>query len=511
MIDFINLTNYRNISEKKHFEIRPLTILIGPNNSGKSSLIKALLLLSSNKRYLDVLRFQDGIHKLGDFNSILSNQTSEKYIEFELPIRCGWASSIKLKYIGQNTEINNGIISSIEILSVSGPILKMWDLEYKNESYNIIGFKYQINFLHFHEYFHYLKEEENANKDHRSDKRIFIDDKPKFNPDTPIFEFEINDTTKIPDLDLTYLSEVLSSECFGVYSDNDEYSPNLHLLLFMQINFTSKGKFSGYYSVLKKFKENGLIDKIKTTNNGSLFFKQVQSSFEEAFHLIESGSMLNFKYISSNLTRQERLHTTKNDAFRNLLTDTLQGSDVSKSKFINTWMQRFGLLEDCEKVQIKRIAQTGYEILIINENTKHEKNIADCGYGLSQIITLLLEFNHNYNFCKFLVEEPEANLHPELQSKLADLFASLLYNNSFIIETHSEYMVRKFQYLVAKGELKSSDIIIHYFWKENENSHCKQIEIQPNGVLSDSFENGFYDESINLKFELLKLIKAQSN
>ena len=50
-----------------------------------------------------------------------------------------------------------------------------------------------------------------------------------------------------------------------------------------------------------------------------------------------------------------------------------------------------------------------------------------------------------------LLEEPEANLHPAFQSKLADLFSEVAvdYEQQLIVETHSEYMVRKFQYLVV--------------------------------------------------------------
>jgi predicted ATPase len=49
-----------------------------------------------------------------------------------------------------------------------------------------------------------------------------------------------------------------------------------------------------------------------------------------------------------------------------------------------------------------------------------------------------------------LIEEPESNLHPALQSKLAVFFVELAnkYNKQIIIETHSEYIIRKIQYVV---------------------------------------------------------------
>ena len=58
------------------------------------------------------------------------------------------------------------------------------------------------------------------------------------------------------------------------------------------------------------------------------------------------------------------------------------------------------------------------------------------------------------------MEEPEANLHPNLKFELADILAlSLKYfpELNFIIETHSEYLIRKLQSVTAKGQLNKDD------------------------------------------------------
>ncbi len=109
-----------------------------------------------------------------------------------------------------------------------------------------------------------------------------------------------------------------------------------------------------------------------------------------------------------------------------------------------------------------------------------------------------------------IIEEPEANLHPLLQSKLADFFAltvNYFPNMKFIIETHSEYLIRKLQLLVAKESISPEKLIIHYF---NANEHVnanepkvKIIEINRYGQLTENFGPGFFDEAINLKFDLM--------
>jgi predicted ATPase len=81
-------------------------------------------------------------------------------------------------------------------------------------------------------------------------------------------------------------------------------------------------------------------------------------------------------------------------------------------------------------------------------------------------------------------------------------------NKQLIIETHSEYFIRKLQYLVAKNEIDSDNILINYFnpasYREKEGI-VREISIEKDGSLSNDFGPGFFDEALNWKFELMKL------
>jgi AAA15 family ATPase/GTPase len=202
--------------------------------------------------------------------------------------------------------------------------------------------------------------------------------------------------------------------------------------------------------------------------------------------------------------------------------------------FVNYWLNEFNLKN---KVNFNTIDDI---ISLFNFNSSIENDSkVDLGYGISQLIPLICLFslfNEKYkvssldpaindqyiqtwdtNNC-FLIEEPEANLHPSFQSKLADLFidASWKFGHQFVIETHSEYMVRKFQYWVAKGKIKPSDVNIYYFDNKNDDPLIndlviKKISINKDGSLSEPFGEGFYDEATNLQFDLLKIKNTQNN
>ncbi len=90
------------------------------------------------------------------------------------------------------------------------------------------------------------------------------------------------------------------------------------------------------------------------------------------------------------------------------------------------------------------------------------------------------------------------------------VFAYKKYNIHFIIETHSEYLIRKMQLLVAKEKINSEDISLLYVYDPDENKRpdgepqIKDIGICSDGYLNESFGPGFFDEASSLSRQLLK-------
>jgi predicted ATPase len=108
-----------------------------------------------------------------------------------------------------------------------------------------------------------------------------------------------------------------------------------------------------------------------------------------------------------------------------------------------------------------------------------------------------------------VIEEPEQNLHPKMQSKLAELFYSLAkdWGCKFLIETHSEYLVRKSQVIVAEEGFADEENL-------KENNHFKvyylpsdglvpyEMKYRIDGKFSNEFGPGFFDTASDLAFEL---------
>ena len=183
-------------------------------------------------------------------------------------------------------------------------------------------------------------------------------------------------------------------------------------------------------------------------------------------------------------------------------------------KFINKWVKRFGI---GKKLDFGYDDKKGvYHI------TLDDRALIDYGYGVTQLVSFLLLLGRlalpvRDRDRTIIFEEPEANLHPNFQSKFIEMIveAQKEFGLKFIIETHSEYLIRKLQYLTAKKEIKPEDSVIYYFHHPdnvpNGEEQVKKLEINDDGSLTGDFGPGFFDKATNLKFELLKLKNPQKN
>lgn len=88
MFKSIKLENFRAFSEEISVRIRPITILIGANSAGKSTLIKFLLMLQQTlETSEDDFLVTEGRHvHLGAFQNLKNSNYARRYLKFELQL-----------------------------------------------------------------------------------------------------------------------------------------------------------------------------------------------------------------------------------------------------------------------------------------------------------------------------------------------------------------------------------------------------------------------------------------
>lgn len=484
------LENFRVFKEYTWFDFAPITILVGPNNSGKSSLIKALLLLKDN--------VEKGLLPVG-YEHIDTYQDEERYEEYyePIPIRFsnlihGLNSPLAVKSKQTDNDKLSFLISYVlRRPRPTPPARGSGGLSNKKAYYHLV---FQID-----------PESDKANPIHRvevlgQNQRVII---------------KITDTT-------IYFDPIEYDNT--VYYDNQKISPKIGT----SSNYKKTIDSSSWVNIESWFLLNKIDEEKAKKLSDEIIFYLGLSELDE--NKKTSGPALNIlkslSYWSTSRNEQKRIFSDDEKSNTKLLLDEYEESQATfdSNNFMNYYVRLFNL---------PGTIQSTYEpekgIYFPNiENT----SLINFGFGYTQIGTLLFKiathiFRNSDSMFGFseesvlILEEPEVNLHPSFQSKLADLFAKSIENDriQFIIETHSEYLIRKLQYLIAQTKaqpdkvmtpLKPEDVIIYYFYDSAEEKKPLKITIDEDGSLSDDFGPGFYDEAATWELELLKLKRKKN-
>ena len=333
---------------------------------------------------------------------------------------------------------------------------------------------------------------------------------------------------------------------FGVCLDADLEKENIKSLESQWKKSNDETKFKFIYSAsiwwdFKSEKKSYYYNKYNGLPHYYIFDwfeKYLKRIVEESFCPIWAGHV---EYVGSSRAQIHRLYTLEQkDDFSELLKKYFEAKiafedwhfKYKKDSFLNKWIREFGIGKSISVVQDKE--GLGVQIYVCKENGD-KRLLADEGYGMTQIVSILLQIettilslegiyaNKTYGLNSFssetyknslrpttiTIEEPEIHLHPKYQSLLADMFleAYQKYNIHFIVETHSEYLIRKTQVLVAKMGFNSnveSDAKSPFrtFYVPQEGKPYS-LGYRKDGKFAESFGSGFYDEATNLIFEIM--------
>ena len=534
----IGVKNFRIFKEYTEFDIRPITILTGPNSSGKSSFTKLLLLLKSNLNYLD---FSTGEHHLKDFKTSLTFKSEKNTLEVSL-----------IDYESEILDLEYGLSpdgSNADLLKVTNR-KDGFEFEFKNSghdtvisfdvdeliaaSYAIINKKIRSSksnsrlLTHIKENIDILKNESLLDAiDRIFQEGVLIKAK------NPKFQKTCNDSIRsILSESLTLILNSTAEHVLGkpvTYTSMEELN-NLASMTLYSLDF-SEILYTDLENLISK-----KLDKTVSLESTSLYhliFKLIlvdekdeftgRSTYQATCFKQLIRTVFNPKYfsdlyhISPHRGSHERIYND-NDQKENIYKEYLKANSPNL-EFIKKSFEILGFDYNWE---LERLENRATKINLRDEF--NEFSLSDIGFGFSQILPVIFkiaimgEFKMDFNPKYLIIEEPESNLHPNLQSKLAEIFVlaiNTLSNLNLIIETHSEYLIRRLQYLTAKKEIETGKSVIYYFNADKNASliepKVKEIEILENGNLSDSFGEGFYDESTKLKFDLAKLNRIQYN
>ncbi|MCZ6704165.1 MAG: DUF3696 domain-containing protein [Ignavibacteria bacterium] len=162
---------------------------------------------------------------------------------------------------------------------------------------------------------------------------------------------------------------------------------------------------------------------------------------------------------------------------------------------INEWIKKFDFGDE---LLIKDLSDELFTISFLNNKTHTKTNIANVGFGASQVLPLIVQALISPKESMTIAEQPEIHLNPKLQCILADLFSHMVSKDQrIIVETHSEHLLLSIRRLVAEKKIKSNDVAIYFVEKINDLSHIREIPLQENGHIEPiDWPKGFFQETL---------------
>lgn len=511
----LELRNIRTFTNSGAIRIAPITILVGQNSSGKSTFARFFPLLKQGAES----RTREPILWLG--RSVDFGSAEEAHSKFS-----------KEETLGFSFELE------ISDLALSGQRSYWYSNERNTPTSAVrvdVDYVFIDNTLHNYTYKFRFKSQE-----------IAID----INVDGFISKLKINNTDRSDLLGQYKLSVTWAGAIPTIERAERELLPTraavAELLKFIKPNLDQRTKADR----VRRLADSILslpVDKIKERAPGAFggdaYWKRVSSSwsenspqlkqlrelvlayqfFNDTLESIALYARLTFfkiQYITPIRARAERYYRLQGLAIEDIDSD---GENVAmylhnltpenKSAF-EIWMKEFfGVAIST------RPSQGHVSLVLIDDKSKdHEYNLADTGFGYSQILPIMIQLwkigieqqktTRTFQSIKtatiFAIEQPELHLHPKLQAKLADVFISAVsaakainVDLRLVIETHSEQIISRLGINVARQQIKQSDINIALFEKESLAlpTTVREVGFNERGTIK-SWPIGFFDAAL---------------
>lgn len=527
MLTGLGVKNLRGFKDGVFVKIKPITVLVGKNSSGKSSFARLFPLLrqSVERKTRGPILWYDRVD-FGDFSNSLNHDSNPDKDEIIFRFKTNTKPS------GKNTRrIGYGMYHELPVLDEANTKVSLHIKKAGGELSSVPSkLKIQI---------------------YNNDIELIFNEKARID-DLLIngISFSGSDNTRAESLQLgllplpifytykkvkregkaertllsrDYLKETLWYE-IEKRTDARTQSKRIDKIIRHCV-IGSDGKMFDYLSEHSEF-PSSLKKNIKNNPVGSKSFKRLKSSIIAANlpGLIEHLDKDIVSYFE-NSAYMEPLRATANRYYR---PQDLSVEEIdSKGENIPVYLDSLSSKEkegfqswvkSCMGWDIKTEREGGHLSIKIGGIEKKNKNLADVGFGYSQLLPILVQlwavrenkkrkkrrFRTNSTLSTVVIEQPELHLHPGYQAKLADIFYEFsclerkdagdsVYS---VIETHSPHLINRFGELVENGILKKEDIQILLFDME-ENSGCKVNEVGFNddGVLID-WPYGFFEPDL---------------
>lgn len=472
MLKKIELENFKSFKSLKNLEIKPITILCGTNSCGKSSILQSLMLQKqtfesqSNSRIL--LLNGKYIH-LGLLKNIVYEKKSTNIINLDYSFKFDKTSNkFNLKHFmkslasahnNEDVDLNNATFNyNIKFKSVQ-----------KSKSNQL---KKPLTILEYNIIFSFPSK---INKDKNYETSILL---KNIQDDTYKVEWK-----NLKLIDNLVEDEHTSGSIRAILKFNN-FLPNIiRPIKGYEENISELFIFFWRYKdfMMNIFKTFSYIGPLREEASRRYIY---EDEITEIGVKGQNSAYLYFNEAEKDVDNYHFYDKNKNEFFK-------KKSNLKEA--VKEWLSLLGI-EGFSSSYINDIIHLN---LNANQHNNLEVNIADVGFGISQVLPIILEGLRISENHTLVLEQPEIHLHPKMQMEIADYFLSLAVSNkNIIMETHSEHIINRLVRRILEDNTNEllNLVAIYFISPGTDGSNYVKVEIdRMQGIVN--WPENFFDQN----------------
>lgn len=174
------------------------------------------------------------------------------------------------------------------------------------------------------------------------------------------------------------------------------------------------------------------------------------------------------------------------------------GTLITLEERVAAWLKDLGLIESFRVEELAPMTSL-FRVLVRHKTHGPETALADVGFGVSQVLPVLVLLYYVPNGSTVLLEHPEIHLHPSVQAGLADVLVDVARTREVqvIVESHSEHLLRRLQRRVAESwmGIGDEDVRLYFVDERDGESKISPLELDTYGKIAN-WPEGFFGDPL---------------
>ena len=189
----------------------------------------------------------------------------------------------------------------------------------------------------------------------------------------------------------------------------------------------------------------------------------------------------------------------------------LRGREIPFSRIVAHRLRELGLIDDL-RIEKIGLGSSLWQAKVRTGDDAAEVTLTDVGFGVSQVLPVIVLLHHAPEGSTVLLEQPEIHLHPLAQAELADVIihAATHRKVQVVLESHSEHLLLRLQRRIAEERVSADDVALYFCRMRNGASGIEALDLDEYGNIRnwpDKFMGDAFAETAQAELARLDRMK----